>query len=78
MKGIGAGTRVFELLEREPMIKPSTGIHFPDPRITSLGGAQMGTIKFENVTFKYPSRPRVPVLKDFELTLKGGESVAIV
>ncbi|KAG8905488.1 ATP-binding cassette permease mdl1 [Tulasnella sp. 417] len=76
MKGIGAGNRVFGLIEREPMIPNSGGIEFvkPDP----LAGRGMGTIKLEGVNFHYPSRPKVRVLHDFELELKSGESVAIV
>ena len=76
MKGIGAGNRVFGLLEREPAIPPSNGIEFikPDP----ITGNGMGTIRFENVSFNYPSRPKATILKDFTLELNSGESVAIV
>ncbi|KAG9043439.1 ATP-binding cassette permease mdl1 [Tulasnella sp. UAMH 9824] len=76
MKGIGAGNRVFGLIEREPMIPTSGGIEFvkPDP----ITGSGMGVIRFQGVNFHYPSRPKVRVLHDFELELKSGESVAIV
>lgn len=37
-----------------------------------------GEIRFENVTFSYPSRPDQTVLKDFSLTLKPGQTVALV
>jgi ABC-type multidrug transport system fused ATPase/permease subunit len=64
----GAAERVFELLHREPRIKP--------------GGATLpkvlGEVRFDQVTFAYPSRPDVTVLKHFDFTLGSGEIVAIV
>lgn len=37
-----------------------------------------GEIRFENITFAYPSRPDQIVLRDFSLTLKPGQTVALV
>ena len=37
-----------------------------------------GRVTFRNVTFAYPQRPDVPVLKDVSLEFKEGQSVAIV
>ncbi|VDL93089.1 unnamed protein product [Schistocephalus solidus] len=37
-----------------------------------------GEIAFENVSFYYPSRPDVPILKNFSLTIPAGKTVAIV
>ena len=69
MRAVGAGTRIFELLEREPVV-PLTGQPFsPDRR---------GPIHFENVSFEYPSRKGTKVLKDFDMKLEVGESVAVV
>ncbi|KAG8896471.1 ATP-binding cassette permease mdl1, partial [Tulasnella sp. 403] len=76
MKGIGAGTRVFGLLEREPVIPPRGGVEFLRPDPTT--GEGVGTIRFDKVSFHYPSRPKVSVLKDFDMELRSGESVAIV
>ncbi|KIJ15572.1 hypothetical protein PAXINDRAFT_133652 [Paxillus involutus ATCC 200175] len=70
MRGIGAGTRIFELLDRKPSIAPNQGIEV-DP-------ARRGVIKFENVGFEYPSRKGVQILDDFNLEIRVGESVAIV
>lgn len=70
MRGIGAGARIFELLERQPAVPPSAGV--------TLSPTRTGTIAFENVSFEYPSRKGVEVLKDFELKLDVGESLAIV
>ncbi|KAJ7578678.1 P-loop containing nucleoside triphosphate hydrolase protein [Mycena floridula] len=70
MRGMGAGTRIFELLDRTPAIPPNKGIAVPSTRT--------GTVKFENVQFEYPSRKGVEVLKNFELEVGIGESVALV
>ncbi|KAJ7350634.1 P-loop containing nucleoside triphosphate hydrolase protein [Mycena albidolilacea] len=70
MRGIGAGTRIFELLDRTPAIPPHTGVPVaPDRR---------GVLKFENIKFDYPSRKGVDILKGFNLEIPVGESVAIV
>jgi ATP-binding cassette, subfamily B (MDR/TAP), member 1 len=37
-----------------------------------------GRVTFRNVTFAYPQRPEVPVLKDVSFDFKEGQSVAIV
>ncbi|GLB37351.1 putative ABC transporter transmembrane region [Lyophyllum shimeji] len=70
MRGIGAGTRIFELLDRRPAIPPDTGVPVPPTR--------RGPVKFEGVHFEYPSRKGVEILKDLNLELDAGESVAIV
>ncbi|KAH9485598.1 ABC multidrug transporter mdr2 [Psilocybe cubensis] len=70
MRGVGAGVRVFEVLDRKPEIPYGTGEEVP--------GNQFETIKFERVHFEYPSRRGIEILKDFNLELKAGESVAIV
>ncbi|KAF7351012.1 ATP-binding cassette transporter [Mycena sanguinolenta] len=70
MRGLGAGTRVFELLDRTPAIPPHKGIVVTSDR--------RGVLKFENIKFEYPSRRGVDILKDFNLELAVGESVAIV
>lgn len=54
------------------------------PKIDLIQGATIpfnkltGEIRFENVTFAYPSRPDQIVLRDFSLTLKPGQTVALV
>ncbi|KAJ3771900.1 P-loop containing nucleoside triphosphate hydrolase protein [Lentinula raphanica] len=70
MRGIGAGNRVFELLGREPAIPTDTGV--------VLDPARRGPVRFERVGFEYPSRRGVEILKDFNLEIGVGESVAIV
>ncbi|KZS87812.1 hypothetical protein SISNIDRAFT_460584 [Sistotremastrum niveocremeum HHB9708] len=70
MRGIGAGTRIFELMGRHPIIANDTG--------KALDPSRRGPIKFENVTFEYPTRKGVGILKDFTLEIGVGESVALV
>ncbi|EJT98109.1 multidrug resistance protein 1 [Dacryopinax primogenitus] len=54
-----------------------------DPIITSASGAQKvpedlkGQLEFREVHFRYPTRPKIPVLRGVNLTIKPGESVAI-
>lgn len=70
MRGIGAGTRIFDLLDRKPLIPPDTGIDVP--------AALRGPVRFEGVQFEYPTRKGVDILKEFDLEIGVGESVAIV
>jgi ABC-type multidrug transport system fused ATPase/permease subunit len=70
MRGIGAGTRIFELLDRTPAIQPGVGVVL-DPTRT-------GPLRFENIAFSYPTRSGINVLEDFNLEVNVGENVAIV
>lgn len=70
MRGIGAGARVFSLMDREPShIKLGVGV---DPTTDS------GVIQFDKVKFAYPSRPNQKILNGVNLQLNPGESVALV
>lgn len=72
LRAAGATERLMELLEtRSPVTSPSN----PAPvQVPQAGSA----IKFEAVTFNYPSRPTQPALTDFSLSVAPGETVAIV
>ncbi|KAL7408902.1 hypothetical protein BDY24DRAFT_405034 [Mrakia frigida] len=70
MKGVGAGSRVFELLDRKSLIASDVG--------TELSKTRNGDITLEGVSFTYPSRKTAPVLQDVSFTIKQGTSVAIV
>jgi ABC-type multidrug transport system fused ATPase/permease subunit len=37
-----------------------------------------GRIRFENVSFTYPTRPDLPVLKDFSCVFEAGKTTALV
>ncbi|WVQ77988.1 hypothetical protein IAT38_000069 [Cryptococcus sp. DSM 104549] len=70
MRGVGAGSRVFWLLDRTSRIPLDVG--------TRLSPARNGPIIFENVRFRYPSRKEVEVLKGVSMTVEPGTSVALV
>ena len=70
-RAAGATERLMELLHTEPKIKaPADPLSLPRP--------VQGKIDFENVTFHYPTRPSVSALEDFSLTVRPGETVALV
>ena len=69
MKGVGAASRLFELQDRNPTISPTKG-----ERVYSA----LGPIKFQNVSFSYPTRPAVTIFKDLNFTIEQGTNVAIV
>jgi ATP-binding cassette, subfamily B (MDR/TAP), member 8 len=71
IRGLTSGARVFEYLAIEPKVDLVNGSIIPDENLK-------GEIRFEGITFAYPSRPDQLVLKDFNLTLKEGQTVALV
>ncbi|WP_372825608.1 ABC transporter transmembrane domain-containing protein [Polaromonas sp.] len=72
LRAAGATERLMELLEtRSPVTSPSNPVAAP---VLRSGSA----IKFEAVTFHYPSRPLQPALTDFTLNVQPGETVALV
>ncbi len=72
LRAAGATERLMELLEtRSPVTSPSNPVPAP---VVRAGSA----IKFEAVTFHYPSRPAQAALSDFSLSVTPGETVAIV
>ena len=70
-RAAGATERLVELLETEPDIQPPA---HPKPMPTPA----TGTVKFEHVTFHYPSRPDAAALRGLDLTVAPGEHVALV
>jgi ATP-binding cassette subfamily B protein len=72
LRAAGATERLMELLaNRSPVNSPANPV--PAPEI-SAGSA----VKFEGVTFHYPSRPALPALGQFNMSVAPGETVAIV
>ena len=65
----GASERVFELLDREPVVDAGGG-----ETLTEVNGQ----IHFDGVGFAYPVRPEVEVLRDVNLRLEPGRVVALV
>jgi ATP-binding cassette subfamily B protein len=70
-RAAGAMERLSELLAARPAIEtPTKPQHLPE--------RSSGRIEFENVTFRYPSRPDTPALNEVSLLIEPGETVAIV
>ncbi|KPI95628.1 Multidrug resistance protein 3 [Papilio xuthus] len=67
----GAGVQIFTLINNLPKINPLLNRG-------STPATIKGDIELRNVIFHYPSRPDVPVLKGVNLTVKRGQSVALV
>ena len=69
MRATGASTRVFQLLDREPLIERDEGVDV---------GEIVGAVTFDKVTFAYPTREDMRVLDDIQLEVQPGEVVALV
>lgn len=69
-KAVGATERVFELLDEAPEEINSTENPVTE-KIT-------GNVSFKNVSFSYPSRPEIEVLKDVNFEVNFGQKIAIV
>lgn len=69
MRGLGASERLWQLIDRKPSIPLMGGCILPSLK---------GNIVFNNVTFCYPTRPNVNVLKNFTLSIPDGSVQAIV
>lgn len=70
-RAAGGMGRIAELLNETPAIRAPAA-----PRI--LPTPVKGEIRFDDVSFHYPSRPDLPALDDFTLTVSPGETVALV
>ncbi|CAL0301273.1 unnamed protein product [Lupinus luteus] len=62
---------IFEILDRKPAIDSSSS------EGTTLETV-VGNIELQHVSFKYPTRPDIQVLKDLCLTIPAGKTVALV
>ena len=69
MKGVGAASRLFELQDRQPAFPPTAGFPVKTAR---------GPIRFDNVTFSYPTRPAVKIFRNLDFEIPQGSNVAIV
>ncbi|MRG94172.1 ABC transporter ATP-binding protein [Polyangium spumosum] len=69
MRASGAAERVFELIDRPPAIPLAEGAR---PEVVE------GGIELSKVSFVYPSRKDLPVLRGLDLTIAPGEVVALV
>ncbi|KAI9723303.1 MAG: multidrug-resistance transporter mdr2 [Candelaria pacifica] len=69
MKGVGAASRLFELQDRKPTIPATVGTKVEHAR---------GPIRFENVSFSYPTRPAVNIFNVLDFEIPQGTNVAVV
>jgi ATP-binding cassette subfamily B protein len=71
LRAAGASERLYELLSAEPAIRaPAQPKPFPVPA--------RGALAFDNVTFRYPTRPEVSALDGFTLSVAPNERLAVV
>jgi ATP-binding cassette subfamily B protein len=71
LRGAGAASRLSELLsERAEIRAPAQPRALPEPAL--------GHLRFEDVTFRYPTRPEVAALDGFSLDVPPGRTVAVV
>ncbi|XP_030354743.1 ATP-binding cassette sub-family B member 10, mitochondrial isoform X3 [Strigops habroptila] len=71
MKGLGAGGRLWELIERKPQLPFNEGV--------TLGKDTFrGALEFKDVEFAYPTRPETSIFKDFSLSIPAGSVMALV
>ncbi len=70
-KAAGAMERIDELMRATPAIAPpASPVALPQP--------PRGEVSMSAVDFAYPGRPDLPALKGFSLTVRPGETVALV
>ncbi|MFC5345400.1 ABC transporter transmembrane domain-containing protein [Brevundimonas staleyi] len=70
-KASGAMERIDELMKSVPYIQaPAAPVALPSP--------PEGRVGMAGVKFAYPGRPDLPALKGFDLTVRPGETVALV
>lgn len=69
MEAVGASKKVFELIDRKPRIE--------NAGVVTLSEVS-GEVRFESVSFAYPTRPDISVLNDVSFSVACGEVVALV
>ena len=71
LRGSGAAGRLHELMMARPEIHaPAEPIALPEPAI--------GSLEFDDVSFRYPTRPDDKAIHDLRLAIAPGETVAVV
>lgn len=71
MKGLGAGTRLWELLDRKPEFPLNEGSVIPVDQLR-------GRLEFSDVTFSYPTRKEAPIFSNLSLLVPAGSVMAVV
>jgi len=70
MKALGASSRLWDIVDRSPMISLNQGL-VPENPLT-------GNIEFDKVDFSYPTRSDIKVLSDFSLNVPADHVMAVV
>jgi ATP-binding cassette subfamily B (MDR/TAP) protein 8 len=68
IKAVGSATRVFEFVHATPDVPLHGGITLPDLE---------GNIRFDNISFNYPTRKEHKVLEHFTFDIPKGTMVAL-
>lgn len=92
-KGLGASSRIWEIIDRKPSI-PISGsflnlnynfknVFLTFKNIDFVGGIKpligpKGSIHFQNIVFSYPNRPDSPILNGLNLEIPNGMIYALV
>ncbi|XP_073729740.1 uncharacterized protein abcb10 [Misgurnus anguillicaudatus] len=71
MKGLGAGTRLWELMDRKPEFPLSEGLVLRPEQLK-------GELEFQNVSFAYPTRKDASIFQDLSLHVPAGSVMAVV
>ncbi|MBL4587549.1 MAG: ATP-binding cassette domain-containing protein [Flavobacteriales bacterium] len=70
-KAIGAAERILELIDEKPEPYKLSDQQEKQPAVS-------GSLKFQNVQFRYPSRPDISVLNGVSFDANNGETIALV
>ncbi|XP_041649367.1 ATP-binding cassette sub-family B member 10, mitochondrial [Cheilinus undulatus] len=71
MKGFGAGSRLWELLDRKPEFPLNEGLILPADQLK-------GQLEFCDVFFAYPTRKEAPIFQNLNLLVPAGTIMAVV
>ena len=77
LKSFSSAHRVFEYIRMQPNIPSEGGIYPHTFKGTRFESQFIGEIEFQNVYFRYPSRPDQPILQDFSLSIPVGSVTAL-
>ncbi|XP_074509789.1 ATP-dependent translocase ABCB1 isoform X5 [Sebastes fasciatus] len=67
----GSAHHVYSIIDHKPVIDSYSEAGFKPDSIT-------GNIEFKNIHFSYPSRPDITVLNNLSLSVKSGQTIALV
>ncbi|KAH8297255.1 hypothetical protein KR044_008793 [Drosophila immigrans] len=68
---LGAARNLFRIIDRESQIDPMSEVGSKPDSIT-------GRLRFEDIHFRYPSRPDIEILKGLTVDVEPGQTVAFV